>query len=234
MIGVIFSGLIYAEETAVFLNENHRLYIEPDFAYEIPTKARDEGLTVRESGYLLGVNAGYEFLKANSLYAGLEANLCMNNRFGDIYFENEKIAEGESKGFQNKASGTFGYTLVASNVWLTPFSGAGCYFLSEDYGKMYLAYLPIGINAEYRMANLSIGVNAQQMHFVRMWHRQKGNKFSENLFGQGNYGYEISLPISFKMDTSEKHWYGTFEPYYLKLTNATSYIGGRIAGMYNF
>lgn len=234
IIGIILSALICAEETTVFLTENHRFYIEPDVAYGIPTKVHDEGYTVRESGYLLGVNTGYEFLKPNSLYAGLEANFSMNNRFGDMYFENAKIAEGESKGFQNKASGALGYTLVASNIWFTPFSGAGCYFLSADHAKMYLAYIPIGINAEYRMANLSVGVSAQQMHYVTMWHRYNGTKFSENVFVQGNYGYEISFPISFKMDTSEKHWYGTFEPYYLKLTNATSFVGGRIAGMYNF
>ncbi|MBU6383378.1 MAG: hypothetical protein KGR16_03580 [Verrucomicrobia bacterium] len=234
LVGVISSALMYADETTVFLNENHRLYIEPDVAYEIPSKTRDRSLTIKESGYLLGINAGYEFLKANSLYAGLEATFSMSNRFADLYFEDEKISEGEVKGFQNNASGMFGYTLVSSNVWLTPFSGAGCYFVSQKHEHLNLAYVPIGIKAEYRMANFSIGANAQQLHFVQVWHQYNDTKISENVFGDGNYGYEISLPLSFKMDTSDKHWHAAFEPYYLKLTSTLAFIGGRISALYNF
>lgn len=231
ILGFILSSAIYAAEPTVFLNDNHRLYIEPDVAYEIPNKIQEEFYTVKDSGYLLGINAGYEFLKPNFVYAKLEANFSMSNHFSDLNFEHEKFSE-EIKGFQNKASGAIGYALVSSNVWFTPFSGAGCYFVSQQYGHLYLGYVPLGVKAEYRMANLSVGINAQQLHFVRMWHRYGDTKYSKNIFG--SFGYEISLPISIKMDTSEQHWYTTFEPYYLKLTDNLAFVGGRIAGMYNF
>ncbi len=234
-LGMLFSIFTLAAETNAFLKGGHRFYLEPDFSYEITSQHIKENYLYKKSGFLLGCNLGYEFLKPNYLYVTCEHSFGVGSCFVDVYLEDHQKIEGlEVKTLQNKTEGLIGYTLDLTEILFTPFTGAGHYFFYEAHSRANLAYLPIGIRAEYRMSSVSIGIKALQLHFVHLWHRSKFSKLSENVFEQGNYGYEISLPLSFKLDLPETKWHGSFEPYYLKIIDNLSFLGGRFSMLYNF
>ena len=68
-LSVTFSGLAV---DAPAQTNYHRIYLEPDFAWNLPYKQTYEQQSLKEWGQYYGFVAGYEFQKPNFIYAGLE------------------------------------------------------------------------------------------------------------------------------------------------------------------
>jgi hypothetical protein len=218
---------------APITENNHRLYIKPDVSWNFVHKFKDETYTFKEWGQYFGLNAGYEFLKPSDFYAGIEAFVSFGHQFAERMDKDKKTMGLEGTAFKNKLEGRLGYTLMRSEISVTPFSGAGGYFLSQNGNYFNLAYIPLGVKTEYQWDQISIGLKAEQMHFLRYW-RFSDTKESQTVWGPGAYGYELSMPISFKADSPDGKWYAAIEPYYLKIFDDFSFMGGRVSAIYQY
>lgn len=234
VVAVIVIGLGYAVGTPPVVDDYHRVYFEPDFSWNLAHTYKGGETDWKSWGQYYGVSAGYEFLKPNFAYVGIEAILSLGNRFAE--WEDPELGrmKGEGNAYKNKIEGLVGYPLKVDQVSLLPFTGAGGYFLAEPNYNEDIAYIPIGLKAEYQFKQFNIGLKAEQMHFIRSWEIYRGNKTSYNLWERGSYGYEVSLPISFKADVPGGNWEAAIEPYYLKVFNAMTFLGGRISAIHSF
>lgn len=218
-------------------SNNHRLYIEPDFSFylEHEIEVNDEAGSPRfkEWGQYYGLNAGYEFLKPNDFYAGVEANVSFGNQYVEINHENAKLLSPEKTAYKNKLEGRVGCMLLGKDITFIPFSGVGGYFLSQGKSYMNLTYIPFGVKTEILWDNFTVGIKAENLTFVHSWISLDSKK-SKAAWGPDINGYEISMPISFKSRTRHKAWSAAIEPYFLKIFEKLEFVGGRISAVYQY
>ncbi|PIS02044.1 MAG: hypothetical protein COT85_07860 [Chlamydiae bacterium CG10_big_fil_rev_8_21_14_0_10_42_34] len=231
LFAVTFSVCGYCDVESQTVNNYHRIYIEPDYSWNVERTYEVENYLHVEKGQYYGLNAGYEFLKPNDFYAGIEGSASLGNQVIGIYVDN--YPQFKSIAYKNRVEGRFGYCLKANHFSLTPFSGGGGYFLVQGRHYSNFAYIPIGIKAEYQMNQLSLGIKTEQMHFVYYWNSYFEKK-SYSVWKSGLYGYEVSLPIVFKSETPGGKWHSAVEPYYLKMYNDIIFVGGRFSVMHEF
>lgn len=228
------SGSVCAIESLKETHNYHRIYIEPDFAFNLMEKFYHENVSGKHWGQYYGMCAGYEFLKPNVAYFELGGILSVGSRNTEWHLPDSQKVKANGNAFKNNIEGIFGYPVKTDPICLIPFTGFGGYFLSDSDLLTDLAYIPLGLKAEYQIDRWNIGLKAEQMHFVHTWESYRGDKKSVNLWGANVWGYEISLPISVKSDIAEENWLAAFEPYYLKLSQNMTYVGGRISAIHFF
>jgi hypothetical protein len=224
----------YSDESIPTKTDYHRFYIEPELSWNLEHQYKEEAITLKQWGLYYGLNIGYEFARPNFIYGSIEAYLAAGSQFSEMKVNKVKVDEFELGASKNRVEGRLGYCLKGGDLKLIPFSGAGGYFLSASGDHLNIAYIPVGMQAEYQWNQLAIGLKAEQMHFLHSWARNLNGKASDNVWGTGNYGYEISLPISFQTEVSGGKWYAAIEPYFLKLFNDITFVGGRLSAIHHF
>ena len=235
-IAILLAGLTvcaYAEE-AQKANEDHRIYFEPDFSWNLAHKYNFEGQSLKEWGQYYGLNVGYEFFRPNFIYAGVDGFLSVGNRFLELKTQQQQTFDAKMQSSRNRIEGRLGYTLQHGPFILVPFTGSGGYFISQGDEELNVAYIPIGIQGEYRWSQFSIGLKGEQMHYVHSWRTFGDEVESANAWAPGSFGYEVALPISFRTNGSGGEWFAAFEPYYLRLFDDFSFLGGRISASHQF
>ena len=225
----------YATENAEYTRGNHRIFIEPDISIDFMGKVENDYGTWKSNGQQYGVKIGYEFYKPNDIYAELATFHSLGNvqrMFRDK--EGEKF-EYEGNTSRSNTAGHLGYALQIDDFSFAPFSGFGrCSWKDGDF-ELNLAYLPIGIKAQYPLSkNVNIGLKCERLQYFHFWHITPDSKESGNILADNECGYEISMPFSFVNAIAQDGWYASIEPYFLKLHDDLSVAGGRFAASREF
>lgn len=210
---------------------SQRVYFEPDFSYRLKHTYESEDFVQRGSGQLFGFNAGYELL-AYSFFSGIETLISFGNSFDEVIVFDE-VTNYEGRLSKNKIESRFGYRFQAGDLALTPFIGAGDYFLTGGTYRNHIVFIPLGFRTEYQTRNYCLGIRVEQLHYLHEWISTDHSE-SRNMWGQYPFGYEVSLPVSIKGVVLEGQWYASIEPYYLYLFSNSRYLGGRVSATYNF
>lgn len=213
--------------------EGHRIYIEPDFSWNFEHKFQLEDGTLKQCGQYYGLNAGYEYSAPSDLYASVQVLVSLGEQQREFTTTNDERFSDELLSAKNKLEGQVGYTFTKNYFSFTPFSGVGDYFFTRSGFSTNAAYLPLGVKAVFQLQDLCFGIKAEQLYFFHYWDRHDGTTVSGSLWGSP-LGYEISLPISIGGEISKGEWRTAIEPYYLKLFDSLTFLGGRISSTYSF
>jgi hypothetical protein len=215
---------IYGNEstTSVFSNlkknPNH-IYFGPEiFAFDLDTHFSD--VRVHGTKFFLGLRLGYERLKPQAFYFGIDIMAAGGNHGFHESFKGYHIPQsGGGMGFANLDL-RFGYTFVIHRWLATPYLnygayafGSGCHDHHFDGGMTYLGG---GVRSRYEISQIfNIGLNAEI--FASIYTDEKLRIFKlKRSNHRGQWGGEIGLPLIWYVG-SHKRWDIQLEPYFLKL-----------------
>ena len=206
-----FIFFIFLSISAVSYSASSHFFIGSNYTY-IHFKPR--GIS-SSHGNLGGVQANYEYWKENSIYEGIKLTYRQGNLTGSPYKRN--ILDIDSQG-------RIGYTLKCSNFLLTPFSGFGWRYISQDFRhtneynlkfSYNEVYIPIGIHTDFRIRSFfSIGLKGTWMPqiFSSVGIKPIGNVHwdLERCFGN----MMVELPMTFYFPRQKIDWTLHLNPFF--------------------
>jgi hypothetical protein len=137
-----------------------------------------------------------------------------------------KYSRMENAGFAN-AEGRLGYNFFTQEAfYFSPYVGIGGYHVRPykvNYSQNWL-YAAVGVKANYAVGSVfTVGVNVKGMsafYVDQKFHKDSIVGSRHN--ARDNLGYEIALPLSWKMgDVDAQNWSVEVQPYYARLNTKT-------------
>ena len=197
----------------------NNIYFGPEF-FALNLNTHFNHVKVHGTKFFMGLKLGYEYLKPECFYCGLDLTAAAANRgFHEKYKEYYIPQTNGWIGF-GAFDLRFGYT-VAPECWLlTPFLclgaydfGGGSHHHNFDNG---FSYLGGGLRSRYEVSRVfNVGLNLKI--FSSMYHEEKlrflGIKKKTH---NGLWGGEIGVPLLWHLGL-RKRWNIQLEPYFLKL-----------------
>ncbi len=215
-------------------SKRDRFYFGPEIFWTNTAPAIKE-IHVKDHSIYYGLTAGYEFLRPNALYLGIEGLYALGRMHIKAQHQKTKIYQDHVPGTFANAELRLGYNFhLPESFYLTPFIGFGGYHVrpirSIHYVQNWL-YVAMGMKTEYEVnPDFSVGVNLTGTHAVYLEQRIKKHKYSSFYHNNTNvFGYEISFPLTLKIGDT-KNWALRLEPYYLKLNSHSdaNAVGGKL------
>lgn len=176
-------------------------------------------MRVHGAKFFLGLRLGYEYLKPEAFYFGIDILAAGANHGFHESFKGHRIPQSDGLAGFGFFELRFGYTL-SSNKWLlTPFLCLGGYSFGSGSHHHFddgFSYFGGGIRSRYEISQIfNLGLNLKifgsfdtDEHF-----RFLGIKKSDH---NGLWGGEVGLPLIWYVG-SHKRWDIQLEPYFLKL-----------------
>lgn len=210
-----------------------RFYFGPDIFWTNASPTLNNAHVSNESVYY-GLRAGYDNFTPNTGYAGFDALYAFGRM--DLHARNnrgDKFRHIESSGFAN-AEGRLGFNFFSQEcLYFSPYIGIGGYHVSPykvDYTQNWL-YAALGFKMNYVFGPVfTAGINLKGMSAFYMEQKfRKHNIVGSDHRARDNLGYEVALPLSWKIgDPSNQNWNVELQPYYLKLNTKTA---SNVAGL---
>jgi hypothetical protein len=197
-------------------NPNH-IYFGPEFfCYDLNVHVNH--VDVSDTKCFWGLRLGYEYLKPNAFYGGLEVFSAGNCDGFRAYMQGNRLPKQSGPtGFGNIEL-RLGYTAGVDRWLLSPFVGLGGYSVGQTHDMGFqqrMAYVAGGIRSQAEVNNnLNIGIN---LKVFRTYSTTR--KFTIGCAtcreDHNMWGGEIGVPFIWRMG-SAKRWDAQLEPYFLK------------------
>lgn len=171
----------------------NQFYIEPRFAYfELNT-------IEKESGWIYGIKAAYDFISLELPYIGLEASYMQ----GDV---KEDSIKNDYQDFFVEAK--LGYQVCQLGIYLIPFVGLA--YENEHFNSLALqlqsvknqihyGYLSLGFLSRYSpFIGMSIGLNFKAKYLFLANYKNKGEA-NHNCTLSNRFHYTLELPASWQV-----------------------------------
>lgn len=232
LLALAISTLGHALVETNYKNGQHRIFLQPDLSMNFADLETEES-SLKSNGAQFGMKLGYEFFEPENVYGEFSFSQLLGQSKIEIQNHQEEPRIFDVKTWRRNIEGCLGYTVQMEDFLLTPFSGIGYSFWSPYDGYLSkMCYVPFGIKAEYQFPNLrayqaQIGIKCERLQYVHYWAHSQEENVSGNLIGANVFGYEISIPISFK-GLIRGPWNSTIEPYLLQLFDNLVIFGGRV------
>lgn len=197
-------------------NPNH-IYFGPEiFVFDLDSHFKSA--RVHGSKFFLGLRLGYEYLKPDAFYFGIDLMVAGANHGFHESFKDYHIPQSDGlAGFANLEL-RFGYTINRTKWLVTPYFCYGAYsFGSGGHHHFFeegMTYLGGGVHSRYEVSRLfNIGVNAKV--FASIYTDEKLKFFGiKQTNHHGQWGGEIGLPLIWRVG-SYRRWDIQLEPYFL-------------------
>lgn len=199
-------------------NPNH-IYFGPEmFGFSLNTDLKD--IRVHGIKLFLGLRLGYEYLKPEAFYFGVDVLSAAGNHgfhesYKSLHFPQSNGLSGF--GFFELRSG---YSLTHAKWLLTPFFCLGGYSFGSGTHHHHFnggySYFGVGIRSLYEISkNFNVGLNGKIMSSFDTHENFRffPIKVSNH---HGQWGAEIGVPLIWYLG-SRKHWDAHLEPYFLQL-----------------
>jgi hypothetical protein len=237
--------------SALFAGENpHRVNLGVDgFVDHAEKKETQDDTEVKTSADALlgGVHVGYDYVAADSFYAGTEGLFAAGrNQNVRLKVNGEKVESGSKETpILANVEQRFGYTIgTSAGSTVTPFIGAG-WFYSKPYdlsntqltSDWFYGAAGLRINGQVTQC-FDMGLNLLGMYsFAGREKTSADGVVVENKRGTmaNSWGYKAELPLTWHID-SARTWDIQVVPYYEKLNvkNDNWLAGARLLVGYNF
>jgi len=217
-------------------SKRDRLYWGPEFFWARES-SQIRGIHIRDKAMYYGLRAGYDFLRPNSLYAGVDFLYAFGRLHIKAYKGKIDFFKDHTRGVVSNGELRLGYNFRGEKpFYFTPYAGIGGYHLRPTRSIHYVQnwlYLAAGMRAEHEVnSTFNIGLNLKGMKALYLEQRvKKHHKYAASYHKSSNaLGYEISVPLTIRMGY-ERNWDLRAEPYYLKLNSHTdtNVIGGLLS-----
>ena len=189
--------------------------------------------------FFLGLKLGYEYLKPDAFYFGIDILAAGGNHGFHESFKRERIPQSNGlTGFANLEL-RLGYAIALSRWLSTPFLCMGGYSFSSGshhhhFGES-ISYLGAGVRSRYEFSqSFNLGVTFKI--FSAMYRDERWRFFElKQVTHDGLWGGEIGIPLIWRVG-SKRRWDIQLEPYFLKLDFAEvqNIYGTRLLFGYRF
>ncbi|MGR3973980.1 MAG: autotransporter outer membrane beta-barrel domain-containing protein [Candidatus Rhabdochlamydia sp.] len=207
-------------------SKRDRLYWGPDVFWS-DESPNIKGIRIEGDSIFYGLRAGYDFLRPNSMYAGVDALYAV----GRTHLTAET---GQTELYKDKITGTIGrgelrlgYNFVGEDkLYFSPFVGVGGYH-SRSVKSIHFVqnwlYLTMGMKVDYEITpKINAGLNVKGMSALYLEQSIEKNAVSAERHDNSNaLGYEVSLPLTMRFGKS-CNWDFRLEPYYIKLNSQSN------------
>lgn len=218
-------------------NPNY-IYLGPE-VFWLDLNTHFNGVKVRGSKFFLGLKLGYEYIKPDAFYFGIDFLAAGANKGFHESLKGQSFPQSsEFAGFGNFEL-RFGYTFSTTQWLATPFLCIGGYSLGSGSHHHHfdekMSYLGAGVRSRYEFSQtFNLGVNAKVFSAI---YRDERWRFVglKRVNHDGLWGGEIGIPLTWRVGTKKK-WDIQLEPYFLKLDFAEvqNIYGTRILFGYRF
>ena len=236
------TALSFANAQEVVKQENpHNVYFGPVGFwqnFEVDANTMDdedvevEG-KVKSNGYFGGAKIGYEHLKKDSIYFGVDGTFAAGRAKDELVSTTEKEHRTALWG---NAESRLGYNFGGDSFRISPFVGIGWDYYRPTT-KVSLSfdwfYGTAGFKSTKAITDIfDLGLNAKAMYNFRP--SVNADKISVHGKGQ-SWGYELGLPLTWHVDQA-KNWDVQLEPYFAQLSTKLhdKQAGGRLMFNYKF
>ena len=243
----VFGSELYGNESTVtpvatmisgFKQNPNHIYFGPEiFVFDLDTHFHN--VRVHGSKFFLGLRLGYEYLKPDAFYFGIDLMLAGGSHGFHESFKGHHIPQGNGRtGFGNFEL-RFGYTCSTINWLVTPYLCLGSYAFGSGSRHHHfdggMSYLGSGLHSRYEVSQIfNLGVNAKifASTYTDERFRFLGIKQTNH---HGLWGGEVSLPLIWRIG-SHRRWDIQLEPYFLKLdfSEVQNVYGSRFLFGYHF
>lgn len=160
---------------------------------------------------MTGLRFGYDYISPDTVYVGAHvlfaggySTVSDDNVFAKLFKGiGHTIAPWDPNSYFGNAEGRIGYTFktfISPRNTFIPFVGGGEYFLNLDHHRQNQTYIAMGLRSNFSFTQ-SMDVGAQ-FKVIYLWN--------------DNWGYEASLPLTWKWGKAQQ-WNFQLEPYILRL-----------------
>ena len=208
----------YAQEPTVqnTLKRPHRIYFGPEFLW-FQSDVHVKDAHVDDQSLFWGMRLGYDYLKAQSFYAGAEL-LAVNSQHSFVFSENgNNHHPSRRQGFGNLQM-RLGYTVEKRDALLTPFLGLGVYSLSKyshEGFKESMGYLAAGLRSCYKRSSLcAVGLNGEVFRSLGNLDKTVTVGHTQYKTHSGSWGAKIEAPVTIRISQG---WDMQISPSYLRL-----------------
>ena len=239
----IIAQYLYGEENemdmvSTFRKNPNYIYFGPE-VFCLDLNSHFNGVKVHGAKFFLGLKIGYEYLKPDAFYFGIDVLAAGGNHGFHESFKGETVPQSDGlTGFGNFEL-RFGYTISTTRWLTTPFLCIGGYSYGSGTHYHYFSagasYLGIGLHSRYEVSQtFNIGINFKAFS---AFDREEKWRFLglKQVIHNGLWGGGIGIPLIWRVG-SKKRWDIQLEPYLLKLTFAEvqNIYGTRLIFGYRF
>lgn len=222
--------------------KSNYIYIGPEtFVFNLNTHVKD--VRIKGNPVFIGLRARYEYLKANTVYAGID--LLSSISPGSL--QADQCFFHFPKNYSATGCGNFelrlGYTTNTQKSGLvSPFLGFGAYSFANCGNYFHfqetMLYYAFGMRSQFNInQNFSIGLNWKILHTfdTEREFAYKACNFITLKDHSNMWGGEFGLPMTWQIGT-RKRWNVQLEPYFLKLdfSETQNIYGARALFGYRF
>jgi hypothetical protein len=241
-----FNSMAHANEDKKVLLQSvderapDRIYFGPElFCYQLDTHVN--GVKVHGNRFFAGLNLGYEHIKPENLYAGIDFLYAFSADDLKASYHHHSVSwDKADKGFGHLEL-RVGYAFAPHNWIAIPFLGMGTYNVynidhHDHQGfKQAIPYVAAGVRSEYVFRDrFHLGINAKLLRSIgaNQEFRYKGGKATTH---DNMWGAEIGVPFVWNIDC-QKRWDIQVEPYFLTLdfSQVQNIYGARVLAAYRF
>ncbi len=244
-----------AEEGTVKEQNPHNVYFGPvglwQHLSDVETEKTSEGVEVEETfksnGYFGGGRLGYEHLKKDSIYFGIDGTFAAGRvkdkieakaTVKDVAAELTIGPSHDRTALFGNAESRIGYTFGGNSFTLSPFVGSGWSYQKFDTKSDIWAdwfYGTAGFKSNFDVTDIfGIGLNAKAVYnFAANAHTPVGKAIMDGV--DRTWGYELGLPLTWHLGES-KNWDIQMEPYFSQLSTklGDKQAGARLMATYKF
>jgi len=209
-----------APTPTIYEQHPHRLYFGlPEFVW-LDMKTDINGVQVDSSRPFWGIMLGYEYLKPNAFYAGIDLLSTATPHNFHAEFEGLDLSlDNNLSGF-----GTFdirlGYTIGHEKWMFTPFAGIGAHvLLDEKHHGLWerMPYYSAGLRTKYIVSEIfDAGLNLQTWRTRNFMHKEFNCFLGKAISTPAGWGGKIGLPLTWHFGPT-RQWEFQVEPYVAKL-----------------
>jgi hypothetical protein len=234
----LFGDELAANSFSILKKSPNHIYFGPEiFALNLNTHFKN--VRVHGTKFFLGLRLGYEYLKPEAFYFGIDVLSAGANHGFHESFKGRQIPQSNDLTGFGFFELRFGYTLAPTKWLLTPFLCLGGYgFRSGSHHHHFddgFSYFGGGIHSRYEISQIfNAGLNFKIFGSFDTDEKFRflGIKKSNH---HGQWGGEIGLPLIWYVG-SHKRWDIQLEPYFLKLdfSEVQNIYGLRLLFGYHF
>lgn len=223
---------------STFRKNPNFIYFGPE-VFCLDLNSHFNGVRVHGAKFFLGLKIGYEYLKPDAFYFGIDILVAGANHGFHESFKGGGFPQSDGRtGFGNLEL-RFGYTISTPRWLTTPFLciGENSFGSGSDHHHFdeSISYLGGGVRSRYELSkSFNLGVNFKifsSMYREEKWRFLRLKRVTHN----GLWGGEIGIPLIWRVG-SKKRWDIQLEPYFLKLTfvEVQNIYGTRLIFGYRF
>lgn len=225
IIGAAASIFAHADEalappSSVYAEHPHRLYFGlPEFLW-LHCDTHIFTTRVEKNSLFGGLKFGYEYLKPNAFYAGIDILSTATLSNFKVHRNGEDIShDGGASGFGNSDI-RFGYTLSSGKWMITPFAGIGAYVLMDERKHGFWErspYYSLGLRTKYIVSRtFDPGLNFKTFRTRNFLNKHFRNHRFNMASSRAGWGTEIGVPLTWHMGKTQR-WEIQLEPYFTKI-----------------